>query len=132
MLALSNLLRNPEIRPDTMDALVEGRTIKRSNKDLGRVVAIARLSDPDAPRDWRGSWSEALQALHADSWRHLAGRVGSGLQAVLASEPDLDEACLTCNVGLLASAPITPRQFRVVAERVLVDAAEPLAAASTD
>ena len=126
MLALSNLLRNPEIGPDTMDALVEGRRIKRSNKDLGRVVAIARLSDPDAPRDWPRTWSEALRACHAEAWRALAGRAGNGLRALLRSEADLEEACLTCNLGLLADHPVTPEQLRRVAERVILDAVEPL------
>jgi len=126
MLALSNLLRNPEIRPETMDALVEGRELRRSNKDLGRVVAIARLSHADDPQGWPHTWAEALRTCHADSWRTLADRVGGGLRALLRSEADLEEARLTCNVGLLSSEPVTPDQFRRVAERVIVDAIEPL------
>jgi len=126
LLALSNLLRNPEIRPDLMDALVEGRQIKRSNKDLGRVVAIARLSHADAPRSWPHRWAEALRTCHSDSWRALAGRAGGGLRALLRTEADLEDARLMCNVGLLASEPVTPEQFRRVAERVIVDAVEPL------
>jgi hypothetical protein len=126
MLALSNLLRNTEIRPETMAALVEARRIKRSNKDLGRVLAIARLSDPDAPRAWTGRWLEALQACHPESWRTLASQAGDGLRALLRSEVDLEEACLTCNYGLLAQQPITPGQLRRLAERVILDAVEPL------
>lgn len=126
MLALSNLLRNPEIRPDTMEALVEGRNIKRSNKDLGRVVAIARLSGPDGLRGWLQSWAEALRACHGESWRALAGRAGAGLRALVENEADLEEARLTCNVGLLASDPVSLDQFRRGAERVLLDAVEPL------
>jgi len=126
MLALSNLLRNPEIRRDTMEALVEARRIKRSNKDLGRVVAIARLSGPDGPQGWPHTWAAALRACHGDSWRALAGRAGAGLRALLENEGDLDEARLTCNVGLLASDPVNIDQFRRVAERLILDAVEPL------
>jgi len=125
LLALSNLLRNPEIRPETMDALVEGRKIRRSNKDLGRVVAIARLSGADGAREWPGVWIEALRACHGDVWRPLAGRTGSGLRALLASASDLEEARVTCNAGLLAREPVTLEQYRREAERVLVDAIEP-------
>jgi len=126
MLALSNLLRNPEIRPDTMDTLVEGRQIKRSNKDLGRVVAIARLSGPDGARAWPRAWAEALRAGHGASWGRVAANAGAGLRALLLSEADLDEACVTCNVGLLAFEPVTPDQFRRVTERLVLDAIEPL------
>ena len=126
LLALSNLLRNPEIRPETMDALVEGRRIRRSNKDLGRVVAIARLSGADGAREWPGVWVDALRACHGDGWRPLAGRTGSGLRALLASGSDLEEARVTCNAGLLAREPLTLEQYRREAERVLVDAIEPM------
>lgn len=128
MLALSNLLRNQVIRPDTMEALVEGRRIKRSNKDLGRVVAIARLSDVDEPRRWPTAWAEALRACHGASWGGVAAKAGAGLRALLRSEADLDEACVTSNAGLLASAPASVDQFRRVAERLVLDAIEPLEA----
>ncbi len=44
MMALANMLEHPKIKSDTMSGLLQGRTIKRSNKDLGRVLAIAYLS----------------------------------------------------------------------------------------
>jgi hypothetical protein len=125
LLALSNLLRNPEIRPETMEALVEGRKMRRSNKDLGRVIAIARLSGADGAREWPGVWTEALRACHGDAWRSLAGRTGSGLRALLASPSDLEEARITSNGGLLAIRPLTFDQYRLEVERVLVDAIEP-------
>ena len=59
-------------------------------------------------------------------WRPLAGRTGSGLRALLASGSDLEEARITCNAGLLAREPVTLEQFRREAERVLVDAIEPM------
>jgi hypothetical protein len=44
-MALANLLEHPVIGPQTMSTKIGGRTLKRSNKDLGRVLAIARLSE---------------------------------------------------------------------------------------
>jgi hypothetical protein len=127
MMALSNLLRNPVIRPERMEALVEGRRVRRSLKDLGRVVAIARLSDPDAPTRWPRAWVAALRARHPSRWRDLASGAGSGLVALLENATDVEEACLTGNAGLLASEPLTPDQFRRTARRLLQDAIEPLA-----
>jgi hypothetical protein len=45
LMALANLLEHPVIGPQTMSTKIGGRTLKRSNKDLGRVLAIARLSE---------------------------------------------------------------------------------------
>jgi hypothetical protein len=131
-LRLSNLLRNPVIRPERMEALVEGRRVRRSLKDLGRVVAIARLSDPDAPTRWPRAWVAALRARHSFRWRDLASGAGRGLVALLENATDVEEACLTANGGLLASEPLTPDQFRRVARRVLQDAIEPLARAALE
>ncbi len=114
------------IRPDTMDALVEGRRIRRSNKDLGRVVAIARLSGAVGLRAWPSTWLDALRACQGASWGRVAAHAGDGLRALLLSETDLDEACLTCNLGLLASDPVTVDQLRRVAERLIADAIDPL------
>ena len=125
MLALSNLLRNREIRPDTMEALVQGRRIKRSNKDLGRVVSIARLSGPDGAQAWPSAWEQGLRDCLGPSWGAVGQSTGAGLRALLGSEADLDEACLTSNLGLLASDPVTPDQLRRVGERLLADAIEP-------
>lgn len=45
MMALANLLEHPEIKSERMSGLFAGRAIKRSNKDLGRVLAITTLAD---------------------------------------------------------------------------------------
>ena len=39
---------------------------------------------------------------------------------------DLEEARVTCNAGLLAREPVSLEQYRREAERVLVDAIEPM------
>jgi hypothetical protein len=125
MLALSNLLRNPTIRPDRMLAGT-GLGPRRSNKDLGRVLTIARLAGGERVEQWPSMWADALQRYYSDRWRHIAARVGDGIRALLASEGDLREALELSRLGLLANVPMTPDAFRIVAERLLVDAVDPL------
>jgi hypothetical protein len=126
MMALANLLEHPEIKPDRMSSLIAGLAIKRSNKDLGRVLAIATLADIDDYRPWAKTWHDALQACFPEEWRELARRTGNGLRELLASETDLDEALHTCLNGLLASQPPTLAALRAAGERVLGDAIETL------
>ena len=130
MMALANLLEHPEIRPETMSGLIGERQIKRSNKDLGRVLAIARLSiekDEDALLKWPDQWQAALQARFPNDWRDLARGAGAGLRKLLDGPNDLEEARYTCEFGLLASQPPTVDQLRIVGQRLLLDAIEPLA-----
>ena len=132
-LALANLLEHPEIKPGTMSGLIGGREIKRSNKDLGRVLAIARLSirkDEDSLLAWPGQWVKALQARFPDDWRELALRAGAGLRQLLSQPNDLEEAHHTCVYGLLASMSPTLEQLRRVGHRLLTDVFEPFEASA--
>jgi hypothetical protein len=124
MMALANLLEHPKIKPEHMSAAIVGREIKRSNKDLGRVLAIARLADLDDYRPWAEAWRKALQACFPTEWRMLAKSVGDGLRALMASKTDFEEAHHTCINGLLASDPPTIDGLRAAGERVLGDAIE--------
>jgi len=129
MMALANMLEHPNIKLDTMSGLIQGRTIKRSNKDLGRVLAIAYLStgqDVDSLETWPDIWHKALQDRFPEDWQKLARDSGSGLRRLLLSEPDLDEAYHTCRYGLLALRPPALEQLRIAGERLLLDAVEPL------
>lgn len=126
MMALANLLEHPEIKPDRMSGLFAGRSIKRSNKDLGRVLAIATLADLDDYRPWATSWQQALQSCFPNEWQKLALRVGDGLRALLDSPSDMEEARHTCINGLLASQPPTLEALLAAGERVLGDAVETL------
>lgn len=125
MLVLSNLLRNPTIRREKMLVGTDPGP-RRSNKDLGRVLTIARLVGRESVEQWPAAWADALQTYYADQWPHLGARVGDGVRALLTSEGDLREALELSRLGLLAQVPMTPDAFRVVAERLLVDAIEPL------
>ena len=130
LMALANLLEHPVIGTDVMSGGFAGRTgVKRSNKDLGRVLALARLavaSNEDALLAWPAIWLEALQIRFPDEWRELARRTGQGLRALLSSEPDLDQALHTCVNGLLTSNPPTLDILRITGKRLLTDVIEPL------
>lgn len=131
MMALANLLHHPAIGPQTMSGLIGDRRIKRSNKDLGRVLALALLAerkDEDALLTWARLWADALQTRFPARWRDLALQAGQGIRQLLTPdhEEDFNEALHTCAYGLLASQPPTPDLLRAVAERLLADAIEPL------
>jgi hypothetical protein len=131
MMALANMFEHTEIKSDTMSGLIQGRTIKRSNKDLGRVLAIAYLStkqDADSMEKWPAIWEQALQNCFPDECQSLAKETGSGIRQLLESESDLEEAYHTCRYGLLASAPPDMEQLLIAGKRLLQDAVEPLEA----
>ncbi|MBU8921212.1 MAG: hypothetical protein KOO63_05270 [Bacteroidales bacterium] len=125
MMALANLLEHPKIGPEAMSGGFGGRDdVKRSNKDLGRVVAIARLAtgeDEDALLTWADSWLEAMKCRFVDDWRELAAGVGSGLRELLASPADFEEAYHTCVTGLLAEVPPSLEGLQIAAQRLLAD-----------
>jgi len=126
MMALANLLEHPKVDPTPMKGLFADRSIKRSNKDLGRVLAIATLADLADYRPWAASWQQALQPCFPEEWQSLALRVGDGIRALLESPSDLEEAHHTCLNGLLASQPPSLDALRAAGDRVLGDAVETL------
>lgn len=126
MMALANLLHHPEIKPERMSGLFASRAIKRSNKDLGRVLALATLADLDDYRPWGAAWLQALHAAFPQEWQALALRAGQGLRALLASPEDLEEAHHTCIYGLLSSRPPTLEALEAAGLRLLGDAVETL------
>lgn len=137
MMVLANLLHHPMIGTETMSGLIGGRRIKRSNKDLGRVLAIAWLSEAaktDALLEWPSQWVGALQRRFPSLWRELIPRVGSGLRQLLQPEnqDDLEEARHTCEYGLLACQSPTRKLLEVTGKRLIQDAIEPAEALAVD
>lgn len=137
MMALSNLLHHPIIGSALMSGLIEGRKIKRSNKDLGRVIALAWLAEnekEDTLEQWAPEWVEALKNCFFPRWRDLGKQAGGGLRQILgdANQGDLEEAHHTCIYGLLSSKQPTLTVMKVTGERLLVDAIEALEEASNE
>jgi len=125
MMALANLLEHPKIRPEHMSKSFAGREIKRSNKDLGRVLAIGYLEQEmynTDLRNWGFEWGYALKHCFPDEWESLAQKAGDGLNALIHSNEDLDEAYHTCANGLLSSFGITTKILQEAGNRILGDA----------
>jgi len=125
-MTLANLLEHPIIKMDMMSSLFAGRAIKRSNKDLGRVLAITILADLDDYSPWADAWKATLEACFPEEWKMIAANTGSGLRSLLNSDEDIEQAQHTCANGLLASQPPTLNELRTAGERLLGDAIERL------
>lgn len=131
MMALANLLHHPDIGAETMGGLIADREIERSNKDLGRVLALAFLAmreDEDALEAWPGAWKEALQKCFPGEWAALCARAGNGLRRLLESPDDMEEARHCCAFGLLASFRLTQAQLRLAGRRFMQETIEPVEA----
>ncbi len=129
MMALANLLHHPVIGPETMSGLIGARQMKRSNKDLGRVLALAFLAmreDEEALRGWPEMWASALRQRFPGERRKLCAVAGQGLRQLIGSPGDMEEAAYGCANGLLASYRLTAAQLRIAGLRLVQDAVEPL------
>jgi hypothetical protein len=127
MMTLANLLEHPTIRPDPIKGGFEGRAIKRSNKDLGRVLALGYLAEDQKPGslvNWAIDWHHALTECFPNEAETLARQVGKGLQMLLASGENFDEAYHTCANGLLSALAVDQATLRETGERILGDAVE--------
>jgi hypothetical protein len=128
MMALANLLSHPELGDHVMSTLVGGRDIHRSSKDLGRVLALARLESREATERWAPRWRFALETCFPNRWPALAARLGVGLRALLGDDLRFDEAWHCCNIGLLAAMGVAKDELRFTALQLLEDAISPIEA----
>ncbi len=124
MMALANLLAHPKIGAEPMSAPIGGRFIKRANKDLGRVLALAKLSDLDDYEPWGVEWLAAVEEIYGTHWRTFCKSLGSGLRELLNKADDMEEAMHTCNMGLLVSVSISSESLMSVGRRLLAEAVE--------
>lgn len=133
MMALANMLHHPSIGHEP----IAGTTEKRSNKDLGRVLALAWLTAERDRREgtdeldaWADRMADALRDRLPDRARNLALGAGTGLRELMASDGDRDEALAICNRGLLASMEVGRDAFAAIGRRVIQQVIEPLADAA--
>jgi hypothetical protein len=129
MMALANMLEHPIIKPERMSTKFDGRDIKRSNKDLGRVLAIGYLEQEKGTIDfhkWANDWLIALKYCFPKDWENLAVNAGSGLIQLIGSSTDLEEAHHTCAYGLLSSFGVTQDELKEVGERIIGEAIDDL------
>jgi len=116
MMMLANLLEHTRIKPD----LTSDKKTKRSNKDLGRVLAIARLTPSRLWEPWPQVWSDCLQQCFPNRWHELVSTLGDGLREMLNSPSDLRQAVENCTTGLLSGRNISAEQLKETGERLIV------------
>lgn len=116
MMALANLLEHPKIKPN----LINDTNIKRSNKDLGRVLAIAGLSQENSWELRPRLWLDSIRLCFPDRVNELVATLGNGILEMLSSPIDLQQAFETCTTGLLAGRNISVEQFKDIGNRLMV------------
>lgn len=132
MMALANLLAHRELGTARVSEPMRGRNPLRSAKDLGRVLALARLEAREMTETWPARWLPVLKACFPTEWQHLAMHAGNGLRALLLDPAALDDAHHTVTIGLLDGKGVTLEQLRVLGEQFLVDVIEPLQQLATE
>jgi len=131
MMALANLLHHPSLSPIRIGGGFAGREIKRSSKDLGRVLALAYLTnerDRNELERWPGLWRQALRVLYPHKAESLLSLAGQGIRQLLDNPSDLDEALWTCSQGLLASRDVNLQAFAATGRRFIQEVIEHLSA----
>jgi hypothetical protein len=122
MMALANLLSHPTIGTKTMS--YDHRL--RASKDLGRVLAIAQLSERSDLEQWPALWLAALKACFPKSWRRLAPGVGRGLVELFKNGTAVGDAVATVGgLGLMRGYRVTRESLEAAAEQLQLLAIEP-------
>jgi len=125
MMALANLLAHPTVGTDRIES-GPMLGLLRAAKDLGRVIALARLAGREATEQWLTEWRSALEQCFPENWSELAVRAGDGLRELLGDENALEDARKTTDVGLLSGQNVNSGMLRANAERLFVDVIDPL------
>ncbi len=127
MMSLSNLLAHRHIGDRRITEPIEGRRLLRAAKDLGRVLALARLAERVEVEAWPDAWLQALRDKYPEGdLVELGPHVGDGLRALLDDTQAFADAHFAVDVGLLRGHAVSVDQLRAIAEQVLADAVEPL------
>jgi hypothetical protein len=126
MMALSNLLSHPHVGTQRMESEGSMQGLLRSAKDLGRVLALAFLSERSATKEWLEQFRSALNECFPNDWKQLAAQSGMGLKELLSDDGALREAHITTEIGLLNGRSVTVENLRATANRLLHDVIDPL------
>ncbi len=119
-MALSNLLAHRSIGTRPISEPIEGRTLLRAAKDLGRVLALARLARRDELDAWPESWATALRDTYPETEvAELGAHAGDGLRELLTNAQALEDAHFAVDLGLLRGHSVSVDQVRAVAEQLL-------------
>lgn len=128
MMALSNLLSHTELG----DGRIESGTMQgilRSAKDLGRVIALARLAEREETENWVPRWIDAINQCFPENQEELASTLGDGLRELIRDDSALEETYRTTDIGLLNGMSVSPENLKAVGERLMVDVIEPVKSA---
>lgn len=120
MMALANLLAHPTLGDEFMSKPIDGVRMKRSSKDLGRVLGLARLTGAEID-DWPEQWDAALRRSYPHDFARLATVAGDGLRELMSSRVDLENARHALAFGILANTGVTTDQLRALADELLAD-----------
>jgi len=128
MMALSNILSHRRLGTENVREPIEGLEVRRSSKDLGRVLVLAQLAGLDEMDTWLVDWADALCAHFRDEADALASDAGRGLRELLDDPSAMEEARHVAEVGLLRGQGIDVGALRAVAARLFSLVLEPLPA----
>lgn len=124
-MALANLLSHPEVGTTRIES-GDMRGILRSAKDLGRVIALARLEGREGAERWRDQWLRAMQQCFPETWKSFAAHLGSGLEELLADENAMEDVRKTTDIGLLNGMDVSVEMLRATGDRLMQDVIVPL------
>jgi hypothetical protein len=125
MMALANLLSHPVVGTVRI-ASGDMRGVLRSAKDLGRVIALARLEGREGTENWLAPWRQAVQKCFPKEARGLLANLGVGLEEMLADINVLEDARKTTEIGLLNGMQVSAEMLQATGERLLLDVIRPL------
>lgn len=125
MMALSNLLSHPRVGTHEMSSPIEGRKCLRSAKDLGRVLAFAKLMSRQETMGWKAAWLNAMKTCFPERWRALGAVAGQGLRELLSDRRGMSDAWWTASNGLLFGHGVTETNLKFVGQQLLRDLVEP-------